>query len=66
LIELQTIRRRKRMAYLREINSICEAHGCIKGAFVELFSHDNYSIGKYCRRHGNEKLKSLNKEERSK
>ncbi len=44
------------MAYLRERGSICEERGCSRKAVVELYSWDNYSIGKYCRAHGKRKL----------
>jgi len=43
------------MAYLKRIRvdcDCCDYHGCVSKASVELFSTDNYSIGKYCTTHG--------------
>ena len=44
------------MAYLRELVNECGKRGCSRKAVVELYSWDNYSIGKYCRAHGKMEL----------
>jgi hypothetical protein len=51
------------MAYLRELIRNCEHPGCYKNTVVELISHDNFSIGKFCRVHGKSKLTEWLKQE---
>jgi hypothetical protein len=45
------------MAYLRELAEKCEYPSFMKKSTVELITRNNYHVGKYCRQHGNLKLK---------
>ncbi len=49
------------MPYLRDLPT-CFYDGCTKAAVVELIGKQNASYGKYCRPHGDVKLKELDRE----
>jgi len=49
------------MAYVKRTTTICEYSDCMHPATMEVFSEENYSVGKYCSRHGHLKLNELNK-----
>ena len=49
------------MAYLKRIKVVCDYHGCVSKASVELFSTTNHSIGNYCVKHGKIRLELQNK-----
>ena len=52
------------MAHLRDIRvPRCHSSGCPKAATVTLYSTRNATYGDYCKRHGNEALKRLQKQE---
>lgn len=49
-------------AYVRDLIVKCAFPGCRSGARVEVFNTWNSSLGFYCRRHGAEYVKRLNRE----
>lgn len=53
------------MAHLRELRKPCTENECYALAEVELFSTRNATHGKYCRRHGEEKLRRLQEDEKA-
>jgi hypothetical protein len=51
------------VAYLVEINVLCQASGCERRAAVELRRYDNEPAGQYCRKCGATKLADLKRQE---
>jgi len=49
------------MAYMRELKQYCKR--CARQARVEVYNWRNASVGKFCREHGRECLKELEKRE---
>lgn len=50
-------------AYLKTLWLVCSQEGCPKAATVELFSGRNASYGKFCKPHGEARLKALQRAE---
>jgi hypothetical protein len=50
-------------AHLRTLWLVCSHEGCRRAATVELFSGRNASFGKYCKPHGEARLKALQRAE---
>ncbi len=48
------------MAYKVELDTECQAEGCVVRAMIEVFGQGNSYYGKFCRKHGNAKVKYLN------
>lgn len=47
------------MAYTKPLVNPCESLGCPKRAVIEVFHWQNYSFGRFCRRHALLKLAEL-------
>lgn len=50
-------------AYIRSLRNECAAFGCSSNATVEVVDGFNSSRGQFCRRHGNERLRELKRQE---
>jgi hypothetical protein len=46
-------------AHLRPLQVFCEVGGCKSRAVVEAFNTYNAASGKFCRRHGEQRVKEL-------
>lgn len=53
------------MAYLIDIGVDCDAPGCSSLAIVELYDWRNESRGRFCRRHGKQKLRERERFEKT-
>lgn len=51
------------MAYAVPCSTACFSTSCPKRAVVEIFNRYNANQGQFCARHGNQKLKELQKAE---
>jgi len=45
------------VAHLRDIITTCEYYGCRSRATVQLYTKRNDPLGRYCKKHGQLKLK---------
>lgn len=50
------------MAYLREIGNKCEQGACNRRIEVAVFNDRNAPVGRFCRRHGEAKVREMNRE----
>lgn len=53
------------MAYLKTLRAACLETSCPKDATVELISSRNDTFGKYCKTHGEQRWRDLQKSEQS-
>lgn len=44
------------MAHLRDITYTCETYGCSARASVQVYTYQNYPLGRYCKKHGKRML----------
>ena len=49
------------MAHLRDLVIECMMQGCTSRAVVELFNKSNAPCGRFCRKHGKQRLAQLKK-----
>lgn len=52
------------MAYLRDIPHLCSIMNCVDPAKVEVMDREEQVMGCFCRRHGRERVRELEKLER--